>query len=59
MEATITYSHVGIKGSWIFTVNCSGINGFTTAFAIWHLVTLTIKDDGLHGSDHIGQSRGN
>ena len=25
MEATILYSHVGIKGSWAFTVNCSGI----------------------------------
>jgi len=25
MEATILYSHVGIKGSWAYTVNCSGI----------------------------------
>ena len=25
MEATISYSHVEIKGSWAFTVNCSGI----------------------------------
>ena len=24
MEATILYSHVGIKDSWAFTVNCSG-----------------------------------
>ena len=23
MEVTIFYSHVGIKGSWAFTVNCS------------------------------------
>ena len=28
MEATILYSHVGITGSWAFTVNCSGINLF-------------------------------
>ena len=25
MEATILYSHVGIKGSWAFTVNSSGL----------------------------------
>ena len=35
------------------------INGFTTAFAVLHLVTLTIKDGSLHGSDHLVQSRGN
>ena len=34
-------------------------HGFTTAFAILHLVTLTIKDSSLHGSDHLVQSRGN
>ena len=35
------------------------INGFTTAFAVLHLVTLTIKDGSLYGSDHLVQSRGN
>ena len=29
------------------------INGFTTAFAVLHLVTLTIKDGSLHESDHL------
>ena len=27
------------------------INGFTTALAVLHLVTLTIKDGSLHGSE--------
>ena len=35
------------------------INSFTTAFAVVHLVTLTIKDGSLHGSDYLVQSRGN
>ena len=34
------------------------INGFSTAFAVLHPVTLTIKDGSLHGSDHLVQSRG-
>ena len=29
------------------------INGFTTFFAVLHLDTLTIKDESLHGSDHL------
>ena len=33
------------------------INDFTTAFAVLHLVTLTVKDGSLHGSDHLVQSR--
>ena len=28
MEATILYSHVGVKRSWAFTVNCSGMNDY-------------------------------
>ena len=28
MEATILYSHVGIKGCWAFMVNCSGITDY-------------------------------
>ena len=32
------------------------ITGFTTAFAVLHLVTLTIKDGSLRGSDHLVQS---
>ena len=35
------------------------INGFTTVFAVLHLVTLTIKDGSFHGSDHLVQSCGN
>ena len=34
------------------------IIGFTTAFAVLHLVTLTIKDGSLHRSNHFVQSRG-
>ena len=30
MEATILNSHVGIKGSWAFTVNCSRIKYSST-----------------------------
>ena len=26
MEATVLYSHVGIKGFWAFTVNCTGMS---------------------------------
>ena len=52
-------SHVGNRGSSAFTANCSGINYFTTAFAVFNLVTLTIKDGSLHGSNHPVQSRGN
>ena len=29
------------------------------AFTVLHSVTLTIKDGGLHGIDHLVQSRGN
>ena len=29
------------------------IIGFTTAFAVLHLITLTIKDGSLHGSDNL------
>ena len=28
-------------------------------FAVLHMITLTIKDGSLHGSDHLVQSRGN
>ena len=31
----------------------SPTNGFTTAFTVLHLVTLTIKDGSFHGSDHL------
>ena len=31
------------------------LNGFTTAFAVLHLVTLTIKNGTLHGNDHLVQ----
>ena len=37
----------------------STIKGFTTTFAVLRLVTLTIKDGCLHGSDHLVQSREN
>ena len=33
--------------------NQSNINGFTTTFAVLHLVTLIIKNGSLHGSDHL------
>ena len=36
-----------------------GIHGLTTAFAVLHLVTLTIKDGGLQVSDHLVQLREN
>ena len=32
---------------------------FTIAFTVLHLVTLTVKDDSLHRSGHVVQSRGN
>ena len=37
------------------------INGFTTAIAVLHQITLIIKDGSLRrrGSDHLVQSRGN
>ena len=51
-------------GLWATNPCCSTIinvhiNGFTTAFAVLHSVTLTIKDGSLHGSVHFVQSRGN
>ena len=42
------YQNLGLK-----------INGFTTAFAVLHLITLTIKDGSLHESNHLVQSREN
>ena len=38
------------ESSW--DISPLNINDFTTAFAVLHLVTLTIKDGSLHGSDH-------
>ena len=35
------------------------INGFPTVFAVLHLITLTITDGSLHGSNHLLQSREN
>ena len=34
-------------------VGAAKVNGYTTAFAVLHLVTLTTKDGSLQGSDHI------
>ena len=39
--------------------NVISINGFITAFAVLHLVTLTIKNGSLHGIDHLVHSHGN
>ena len=42
-----------------FELKKQPINGFTTVFAVLHLVTLTSKDGSLHGRGHLVQSRGN
>ena len=51
----------GSLGSLSTVIGRTGgnISNLTTAFAVLHLVTLTIKDGSLHGSDHLVQSRGN
>ena len=40
------------------TRQISVVNGFSTALAVLHLVTLTIKDGSLHGRDHLAQHVG-
>ena len=51
-------SSINKSMSYIQKICMAFPNGFTTAFAILHLVTLRIKDSSLHGSDRLVQSRG-
>ena len=41
MDATILYSHVGIKGSWAFTVNCSGNTSYSHCYDVYDVELTT------------------
>ena len=53
------YDLIKITALDISTLESQPMNDLTTALAVLHLVTLTIKDGSLHGSYHLVQSRGN